>query len=235
MQQGEEMPALAEFGLHDRGEGRWVLADERVHCEVDTTARAAQALVRSDLEGSEARLSALDMVLRNVVIWAHLLGGGLALHASAVALRGRAWVFVGPTGAGKTTAARLACEDAGAEPLADDLVLLWAEADGARLLPTPDWQRPERAGPRPCGPVPVGGVFTLEKGLRARTQVLGPGASLAALTMRPVLAVVSTDAILGAAARILGALPHGAVRRLTFSLDASALTRVLCGSACKGG
>jgi hypothetical protein len=42
--------------------------------------------------------------------------GGVLLHASAVVVRGRAWVFSGPSGSGKTTIAQLA----GARPVLND-------------------------------------------------------------------------------------------------------------------
>src|SRR5690606_2367179 len=51
--------------------------------------------------------------------------GGVIVHASAVAARGRAWIFAGVSGAGKSTIARLL---SGASPelvaLADELVIL---------------------------------------------------------------------------------------------------------------
>jgi hypothetical protein len=42
--------------------------------------------------------------------------GGVLLHASAVVVRGRAWVFSGPSGSGKTTIAQLA----GIRPVLND-------------------------------------------------------------------------------------------------------------------
>jgi len=47
--------------------------------------------------------------------------GGLLLHSAAVSLASRACLFVGPSGAGKTTLAKL-CASAGWQVLADELV-----------------------------------------------------------------------------------------------------------------
>ena len=207
--------------------GPWYFQDEHVRCDADPVSRSARALVCANLEGNDVRVTSIDRILRNLVIWVHLKGGGLVLHAAAVRLRDLAFVFVGPSGAGKSTAARLACEDAGAEPLADDLVLLRAEERGAYMLPTPEGQHPDQEAQRPRGPVSVGGVFTLRKGSEVQTQVLGPGASLAALTMRPFFEVISMDAIIETAGRVLASLPQNSVRRLTFSRNASALARIL--------
>lgn len=65
------------------------------------------ALIKSD--GSHARLEAprlercLDAVLRYILSRQLVDHGGLLLHASAVVRGGRAWVFAGPSGVGKTT------------------------------------------------------------------------------------------------------------------------------------
>lgn len=64
------------------------------------------------------------------------LHGHLSVHASAVALGGRAVVFVGPSGVGKSTVAAEMCLQQGAELLADDVVLFDVGADGVRVVPS---------------------------------------------------------------------------------------------------
>jgi hypothetical protein len=64
--------------------------------------------------------------------------GGLALHASAVAIDGRAVLFVGADGAGKSTAAAEMCILHGARMLADDVALLEVGEGGAYVLPGED-------------------------------------------------------------------------------------------------
>ncbi len=55
--------------------------------------------------------------------------GGVLLHASGVVRAGKGYVFFGPSGAGKTTLARLS-KERGAMVLSDDIVIL--RRDGAR-------------------------------------------------------------------------------------------------------
>jgi hypothetical protein len=73
------------------------------------------AVVASDLEKLER--GAVRLLL------AHL-AGAIPLHASAVAIDGRAVVFVGGTGLGKSTLAAALCDRIGASLLADDAVVI---------------------------------------------------------------------------------------------------------------
>jgi hypothetical protein len=65
------------------------------------------------------------------------LRGALVLHASAVATVDGAYVFTGPSGAGKTTAARLLCEGGHARLLAEELTVLQVGALESLALGTP--------------------------------------------------------------------------------------------------
>jgi hypothetical protein len=62
-------------------------------------------------------------LIGRVLPWASVLSGHEVLHASAVALDGRAVAFVGPTGAGKTSLA-LALVARGADFVTDDVLAL---------------------------------------------------------------------------------------------------------------
>jgi hypothetical protein len=64
------------------------------------------------------------------------LRGGLSLHASAVAIGSRAILLVGPTGAGKSTAAGELCLRHGGRLLADDMASLDVQAHSIRVNPT---------------------------------------------------------------------------------------------------
>lgn len=61
--------------------------------------------------------------------------GRLVLHAGAVAVDGRAVLFAGPTGAGKSTLVG-ACADRGAEVVADDSVVLRRTGGGWMAVPS---------------------------------------------------------------------------------------------------
>ncbi len=73
-------------------------------------ARAADLLDMGDLEN----------YLRFLVAYALLLQGGLLMHSACVAYQGEAYLFVGRSGAGKTTIAAQALET-GLELLSDDM------------------------------------------------------------------------------------------------------------------
>jgi hypothetical protein len=64
------------------------------------------------------------------------LAGQLAVHASAVAIDGRAILFVGAGGAGKSTAAAEMCLRHGAQMLADDAALLEVAPGGVTVVPS---------------------------------------------------------------------------------------------------
>jgi hypothetical protein len=64
------------------------------------------------------------------LLLAHLAGSTIPLHASAVSIKGRAVVFVGGSGRGKSTLAAVLCEHFGASLLGDDAVAI-ERRDGA--------------------------------------------------------------------------------------------------------
>ncbi len=63
--------------------------------------------------------------------------GGLLVHACGVTRQGRARLFTGPSGAGKTTLARLMQRHAEAAVLSDDRVVIRPDASGFRVFGTP--------------------------------------------------------------------------------------------------
>lgn len=83
------------------------------------------AVEASDLE--KLKRGAVGLLL------AHL-AGAIPLHASAVAIDGRAVVFVGGTGLGKSTLAAALCERGGASLLADDAVVIERDEDTYQVL-----------------------------------------------------------------------------------------------------
>jgi hypothetical protein len=72
--------------------------------------------------------------VRSVVPFSAALRGRLTLHASGVALQGRAVAFVGESGAGKSTLA-LAFQQGGCEILADDLLPVRFAEGGGPFIP----------------------------------------------------------------------------------------------------
>ncbi len=111
------------------------------------------------------------------LLFRHLLADHRALlvHACGVAWRGRGFLFVGSSGAGKSTTARL-WRAAGATVLNDDRVVLEAHRDGALIHPTP-WfgEHPEVGGEA----TPLRAVYLLRKGDAVSLEPLRPAAAAA--------------------------------------------------------
>ncbi len=84
--------------------------------------------------------------------------GGLLLHAAGVVHRGRAYLFFGHSGSGKTTVARFARP--GDLLLNDDLVILWSHDDRWTAWATPFSSLPGAFNLGPCS-APVAALFRL--------------------------------------------------------------------------
>ncbi len=143
--------------------------------------RSADASLRP--RGVDDRTIPVDFPLDEYVA-TRLLGrrGVLALHACAVAEGDDALVFVGHSGAGKSTIAELA-ESAGAEVLSDDRTIVAAEPDGARAWGTP-WHGSYRRGlPHSAR---VRGIFLLVQDVVDEVRPLHPASAFAELFVRTV-------------------------------------------------
>jgi hypothetical protein len=81
------------------------------------------------------------------------------VHAVSGLIDGRAWLVPGPSGTGKSTAAREAGFDA---VLSDERVILTPEAEGWRVWGTPFWSE-GRTLPMNPGSAPLGGMVKLVK------------------------------------------------------------------------
>src|SRR5262249_4375308 len=64
-------------------------------------------------------------------------GRGVLVHACGLALGGRGLLFLGTSGAGKSTTARLWKERGGVTVLSDDRIVIRSEGDGFRIFGTP--------------------------------------------------------------------------------------------------
>jgi|GEM_PF-2158074 len=105
-------------------------------------ARVSRSLGSARLAGPLSERP-VDALLRMLLSARLLRRGGLLGHASAVLIGGRAWLFPGPSGIGKTTAAtRLAAaEGLGASILCDEAVAVLPGAQGELIAhATPYWR-----------------------------------------------------------------------------------------------
>lgn len=164
------------------------------------------------------------------VLTAHLLGRGrgVELHSCGVIDRtGRGRLFVGVSGAGKTTTARLWSE-AAAGIVSDDRVIV-REHDGQLWIYGTPWHgeaeisEPQRA--------PLAGVYLLVQSPVNELRQLSHGAAVARLfrcAFPPFYDAASLDFTVAFLAKLVAAVP---VRELHFTRGRDAVELVLAGAA----
>ena len=119
----------------------------------------------------------IENLLRVVVAYRLLETGGVLLHSAGVVDAGSAWVFVGRSGAGKTTLAGLSLA-AGRSVLSDDLNAVVPFPGGARVAPVP-FAGDHRG--TATDPVPLGALCRLLQGPRTLLEPMSGAEALSAL------------------------------------------------------
>ncbi len=160
--------------------------------------------------------SSLDSVLRASLSVLLPRRGGLLLHASGVVTQGRAFLFLGQSGAGKSTAASLTGERT---LLSDDIVAISIEGGRAvaRSVPFTGLEAP-RTAPLEA---PIEVICLLEKGTEDVLEPARAGAGTAELLrciLHLPLSDPATGSVLDLAGRLAEAVP---LRRLRFRRDPS--------------
>jgi hypothetical protein len=143
---------------------------------------------------------------------------GALLHAAGVVIDGRAFLLVGPEGAGKSTFARAASEG-GAQVVSDDVVLVDGAGGGLCLLGSPI-RAHEATSPGP-GRWPVAAILHARHGETSRLDAVNRVTAEAVLTANLPFVVSGwgRDARLDAVVAYLAqCVPH---RLLTFAPDPS--------------
>jgi hypothetical protein len=141
---------------------RWILERGDFHAELD-----------SGLRRGEIRLAAspyaIDAAFR--VVHSLLLAkqGGLLVHASSAVKHGKAFLFAGVSGAGKTTISRLAPPDA--TLLTDEISYIRREGDGYVAYGTPF--AGELAKPGENIRAPLAALYLLKQGPENRIEPVG--------------------------------------------------------------
>jgi hypothetical protein len=198
------------------------VAGLRLMARLDRPAEGAlSAAVWTSEAAGEEWASVCENCLRVLVAHRLLATGGAVLHSAGVVDRvpggDRAFLLLGPSGAGKTTASRL-CLAAGGDVLSDDLNavrFMASQGDGAvRLAKLPfTGDLGDRAG----GPesVPLRAILRLAKGTPEGLRPLSPAAALASLLAAAPFVNRDPwrrDALLAVLERLVRAVPAFEVR-----------------------
>ncbi|MGC1485122.1 MAG: hypothetical protein WA789_15115 [Candidatus Acidiferrum sp.] len=133
--------------------GRWLM--ERGDFRAEWNPSTAQGRIEQTLNPYS-----LDSVLRIVHTLLLAGKGGFLVHASSAIRNGRAFLFAGVSGAGKTTMARLAPPDAAL--LTDEISYVTRQVDGYSAVGTPFFGELARAGENLRAPLEC--VYLLAKG-----------------------------------------------------------------------
>lgn len=162
----------------------------------------------ADLDAGTARLlvdgppapALMDYAAR--VLTALLLDGqgGLLLHGAGLVRQGRGLLLLGPSGTGKTTAARNA---AGARVLNDDLVALRPATGGGWELHATPFSNPSQVPPA-WGQAPLAGILRLRQAGQPALAPLGAGQALAELIAAVPVLVADAGRLPTLTARLAG-------------------------------
>ena len=230
----DEAPASA-VGIVASSGGAYRLSAEDFRAEV--AADLAAITVWGDPNGDKGDGLSLAASVRAAVRLCALLrcvadARGVALHASGVEWEGRAFVFAGPTDAGKTTAAGAASRELGAGVFADDLVLLRREKDApvwhASGLP---WEAGEQTQRR-ARPVRASALVTIRPGKEfSLARLSGARAAAAGLASPPEVLGVETGRLILTAARLADELPVYRARLPAGDEAVARLLREIAGEA----
>jgi hypothetical protein len=159
----------------------------------------------------------LENFLRVVLAYRLLQAGGLLLHSAAVVKDGRAYIFIGRSGAGKSTISRMGLT-AGLDVLSDDMNALVPEGGRywAEKLP---FAGDLGQTAKPKGRYPVAGIYRLGQGAHNAIERLSSARAMAALLACAPFVNADphrSERLAANIERLLGSVP---VSELMFNLD----------------
>jgi len=125
----------------------------------------------------------LEILFRSCLSFLIEDSGGTMLHASGVMKEGRAWVFVGPTGAGKSTIAEEFA--GGGVPFSLDRVVIEKCVDGGYMAHSTPFSDTSRILTGPVS-APLAGVYYLEQADHTALESMPPFEMLALLVSQSV-------------------------------------------------
>jgi hypothetical protein len=154
----------------------------------------------------------LDCVLRIVHSLVLAESGGVLLHASSAVRNGKAFVFAGVSGAGKTTMARLAPSDA--VLLTDEISYVRPEGGGFRAYGTPF--AGELAEPGANVSAPLAAIYLLTQASEERIEEVDPALAVQALLRNTLFFAQDAALVRRVFATACALVAQVPVRRLRF-------------------
>jgi len=191
-----------------RDSGRWSLDRGDFHAEWDSA--SARGRIRQT-----ANPYSIDAVLRIVHTLLLAKEGGFLLHAASAVRNGRAFLFTGVSGAGKTTIASLAPKDA--VVLTDEISYVRKLEGGYSAFGTPFTGELAKVGENIHGPIAA--LYLLAKGLENRVEPVSSSEAVRALLSNILFFAADAELVqlvFQSACEFVGCVP---VYRLTFVPD----------------
>jgi len=191
--------------------GRWIMTRGDFRAEWDP--RTSQGWVRQS-----ANPYSIDGVLRILHSLFLAREGGFLVHAASAVRNGRAFLFAGVSGAGKTTLSRLAPPDA--EVLTDEISYVRPTADGYEAFGTPFAGELARIGANLRAPLAA--LYLLVQGPENRVEPVDP-AEAARAVLRNILFFAHDEELVGLIFKsVFDFVARVPVQRLVFTPDARA-------------
>lgn len=206
-----EIPAMpdvhANLSVVHR-DGRWSFERGDFFAEWDPASRQGKIRQSPNSYSTEAVLRILHSLLL-------ARRGGFLLHAASVIRNGKAFLFAGVSGAGKTTIARLAPPDA--TLLTDEISYIRKDASGYIACGTPFTGELQKLGENVSAPVAA--LFLLAKGPENRINAMDPAEAVRALLCNILFFAEDQDLVgtlFQTACEFVAGIP---VARLSFAPD----------------
>jgi hypothetical protein len=191
-----------------RSDGRWRLERGDFRAEWDPLSRRGR--IRQS-----ANPYSIDTVLRIVHTLVLARQGGFLMHAASVICEGKAFVFAGVSGAGKTTISRLAPTDV--HVLSDEISYVRKEADGYYAYGTPFAGELGRAGENLRAPLDT--VYLLTQGTENRVDTMGKAAAARGILTNMLFFAEDAELVQAVFLSALELVDRVPVRQLTFLPD----------------
>jgi hypothetical protein len=192
---------------HERG--RWSLTRGDFHAEWDPAAR--KGWIRQS-----ANPYSIDAVLRIVHSLVLARQGGFLLHSASALRNGKAFLFAGVSGAGKTTISRLAPPDA--TLLTDEISYVRKQGEGYVSFGTPFTGELAKLGENVSAPVAA--LYLLAQGPENRIDPVAPGEAARSLLANVLFFAEDEELVQAEFHSAFEFVSRVPVSRLTFMPDA---------------